>query len=320
MIQALLDRSHSNRYEDPAKMVHLASLASLAADACSPEAAGGDQQLADLRTQAWGQLGNALRVNGRMQEATDALKTASAHCSSGTGDLQVRALLLSQLSILHNFQREFDLAISLAEEAGRIYQSLGEPHLFARSLLHVSAAAVYSGDAERAIAILYEAIPLIDRERDPSMFLAAHHNLTLCYINLNQPEEAIAILHDARELYRECKDPLILVRATWQEGQLLRDVGHLHNAEAALVRARKSFMEYGLAYEVALVSLDLAEVYFQLGEMDSVRRTTAEAIPIFRSLRLGRETLAALLQLQQAAERGQAADPPVNPPEALQEE
>jgi hypothetical protein len=45
----------------------------------------------------------------------------------------------------------------------------------------------------------------------------------------------------------------------------------------------------------------------RLGEVDQVSQTVAETVPIFRSLRVGRETLAALLQLQKMADREQEA-------------
>lgn len=161
---------------------------------------------------------------------------------------------------------------------------------------------VYSDRPEEALSTLHEAIPLIDRVEDPRVFLAAHHNLARCYIDLGQPEEALAAYYQARDLYRNHNDSMILLRATWQEGQILREIGHLHNAEAALLRARQGFLESGLAYEAAMVSLDLAEVYKKAGLRDKLRRTIAEALPILRALRVSRETLAALLRLQEADE------------------
>ena len=54
--------------------------------------------------------------------------------------------------------------------------------------------------------------------------------------------------------------------------------------------------------EMAVVCLDLGEVYWKLGLLDRLRQCLAEAVPIFRSLRVSREVLACLLRLQQAAE------------------
>jgi len=51
-----------------------------------------------------------------------------------------------------------------------------------------------------------------------------------------------------------------------------------------------------------VICLDLGEVYWKLGQLDQLRRTIAQAVPIFRSLRVEREVLASLLRLQQAAE------------------
>jgi len=62
-------------------------------------------------------------------------------------------------------------------------------------------------------------------------------------------------------------------------------------------------MERGLAYEVAVVSLDLSSVYVKLGSVEELRQTVAETMPIFHSLRVGRDALGALIQLQQIADQ-----------------
>jgi len=305
IVRHLLDRSHEVRYENPRKMLHLAVLARTAAEACSAETVGGDEQLADLQSEAWRQVANALRVNGQMVEAEEALAIAFRSCERGTDSPEIRARLHSTLSSLRSFQRHFAEALEAAEESERIYVGLGKIHEVGGALVKKAIPILYSGDVEGAIEILHRAIPLIDRVEDPRLFLAAHHNLARCYIDLGQPEEALALYCQARDLYRNHSDSMILLRATWQEGQLLREVGHLHNAEAVLLRARQGFLEAGLAYEAAVVSLDLAEVYKKVGLTDKLRRTIAEALPIFRALGVNRETFASLLRLQDAAEPGE---------------
>jgi tetratricopeptide (TPR) repeat protein len=301
LIQCLIDRSHDARYQSPRKMLHLARLAHLASEACTTGAAGGDAVLADLQAQAWASLGNAQRVCGNLPEAEEAFVTSCRRAEHGSGSPRLLARVHLQVGALRMFQRRFEEALALVERAEKNSRESGERPLLAIALVQKATILVYSGEAEAAADLFRQAIPLIDREEDPYLFLAAHHNLAFCYINLDQPDEALALFVEIRPLYQECKDPLILLRATWQEGQLLREIGHLHSAKAALIRAREGFTEQGLAYETAAVCLDLADVYSKLGKTDELRQTIAEAMPIFRSLRLGREVLASLLRLQHTA-------------------
>jgi tetratricopeptide (TPR) repeat protein len=307
VVRALVDRSHASRYKDAGETLHFAHLARTAAEACSPEGAGGEMRLADLRARAWGQHANALRLSGRLQEAEEAFATARGYRQQGTGDPMLRAWLLERMTPLYIFQKLFKEAIEMCEEAGQVYQELGESHLLASTLIQKAIATLYSGEARHAGRILNQAIPLIDNEEDPHLLLAACHNLICCYIDLDRPDQALMLYVEARELYQELDDPLILLRATRQEGQLLRDLGHLRAAETALLRARKGYQEKGLAYEMALVSLDLASVYVKLGLVEEVKRTVLTTVPIFHALRVKVETLAALLQLQQVADQEQQA-------------
>lgn len=306
-VKMLTDHSHNVRYQDAQEMLHFAHLARLAAQACPSAGGHKDLRLADLRARAWGQYGNALRVTGRPREAEEALSIAQRHRKAGTGDPMLRAWLLTRVAPLAVFQGRFHEAAAMCAEAGEVYRELGENHLLAFTLVQKAIATLYSGDAETAIRILNQAIPLIDQREDSHLLFAACHNLIRCYIDLGRPDQALLLYTETRELYQELDDPLLLLRADWQEGQLLRDLGHLHDAEAVLVRARKGYMERKLAYEVALVSLDLASTYVKLGLVDELKRTVMTTVPIFHSLRVGVETLASLLQLQKVADQEQRA-------------
>jgi tetratricopeptide (TPR) repeat protein len=298
-IKYLVDTSHAVRYQDPARMLHLANLARLAAEACSVEAAGSEPRQADLRAQAWRQYGNSLRVLGRLLEAEEAISIARHHLETGTRDPLLRARFFTQTVSLRLAQRRFDEAIDLAEEAGQIYTELGDDHALASTLVQKAIASLYSGEGEESIRILNRAIPLIDAERDPNLLLSACHNLVRSYIELGRPEQALSLYSETRDLYRRSEDSLFKLRFAWQEGLLLRDLGHLRASETTLLQARQGFVDRELFYEAALISLDLAAVYVKLQAASEFKQTVAETVPIFRALRVERELLGSLLQLQQ---------------------
>jgi tetratricopeptide (TPR) repeat protein len=301
LVSCLIEHSQGYRYQRPDETLHWTDLARRAAEACTVETTGSDLRLADIRGRAWGHYGNALRICGRILESSEALATAQSYAAAGTGDPVIRARLLEQFASLAVLQSDFQKAYELNEVAGEIYRELGETQWMARTRVQQAIARLASGEPESAVDLLNRAIPMIDFEDEPQLLLAACHNLIRCYIDLDRPEQALALYGEARGLYQEFEDEMIQLRATWQEGQLLRDLRHLRAAEQALVLARQGFLEHGLAFEAAVVCLDLSSVYVKLGLVEDVKATVAEAIPIFRALGVDREVLASLIRLQQVA-------------------
>ena len=298
LVRWLIERSHGCRYSDPAEMLHWAHLGRIVADACSARDTRGERRLADLRARALGQFGNALRVGGKLANAEEAFVLAEKHREQGTGDLEVRAKLCEQRAALEIFERRFDDAV---DEAAGIHRMLGDGQGLARTLVQHGIVDLYRGEPEKGAQLLVRAIRLIDVAEDPNLLLAARHNLIRCHLDSGRISDATFLHLRTQEAYAGHRGPLLLLRATWQEGQLLRELGYLDFAEAALRRARHGFVERGLAYEAAVVSLDLAAVYARQGRDQETRVAFAETLPIFRAQKIGRETLAALVQLQQVA-------------------
>jgi tetratricopeptide (TPR) repeat protein len=307
LVQKLVEMSDAVRYESTSRMLHLADLARLAAEACTTPLVGSAPKRADLLALGWRQYANALRVSGRMREAEEAFAKAQRFCEEGTGDPPLRATLLTRLGSLRYFQRRFDEAIALDDEAIRIYSELSEDRSVAPIMVHKAIAQIYAGEPAAAVRTLNRAVPLIDNEGDPHLLLGACMNLIVAYLAMGEPEHALSLYFEARGLFQDFQDPLVALRAAWQEGLLLRDLGHVRAAEGALLRAREGFQERELHYEVAAISLDLSEVYLRLGEIGKLQEAVEQMVPIFQSLEVGREMLAALLQLQKADQQGRQA-------------
>jgi hypothetical protein len=66
--------------------------------------------------------------------------------------------------------------------------------------------------------------------------------------------------------------------------------------------AIQSLLAEETPYEVALVSLDLAALYAQQGRTEEMKRLAAGMMPVFSSLQIHREALAALTFWKQAVE------------------
>jgi tetratricopeptide (TPR) repeat protein len=264
------------------------------------ETLGSAEQLADLKAQARCQYAKALRISGQLRKAEEAFTEARQLLENGTGDPTIRADLLREMAQLRIVQRRFNEAILMADEAAHIYSDTGKDLSASRSMVTKAIAQHSAGEPDAATLTLNQAIPIIDAERNPGDLLAACHNLIGCYLDLEQPEQALSLYSKMRDLYRDFPgDPLITLRAGWQEGQILRDLGHLQSAKETLLQARRGFVEHQQINEAAMVSLDLMTVYLKLNDMESVRQAVAEMSPIFRSLGLDREILASLASLPQ---------------------
>ena len=257
----------------------------------------------DLKARAWAGLGNAHRVLADFRAAEQCFQVAESHLARGSGDRLERARLLDLKASLRNYQGRTEEAISLLNRAIAIYQRSGQRHLLGRALLSKGHVTMWTGDLETAIALLRQGLPLVDPERDPKLVVTSHHNLAYVLNELGQHREALAIVARTRQLYLEVGDRLNLLRLEFLEGQIALALGRLEQAEGIFREVRRSFSEKEMAFDAALATLDLAEVYARQGRSTEMQGLAQEMLPIFKSRELHREAIAALILFQQAAEK-----------------
>lgn len=297
LIRWLVERSHAFRYRDPEKVLELALLARLAADACSTEVAGSPARLADLRCRAWGQLGNALRICSRLTEAEEILSKSQEYCASGTGDPLLRGLVFEWLAPLHYFERRWTDARQVIKEAEAIYEDFGEDQLLPRARIQSSIFEIECGEPAKALSLLRGTIPLLGGE-EPYLLVAAYHNLARCYIDLGRPDEALSLSSATRSLTQSVKEPLIRARLAWQDGRIFQQLGDLKAAEAAFLRARQEFASLDLIFEVTLITHHLASVYLEMGAVDKLERSIAKTLSYCRARTISGEAKRSLEELQ----------------------
>jgi tetratricopeptide (TPR) repeat protein len=171
----------------------------------------------------------------------------------------------------------------------------------------MSSVQYFLGRPEEGIPLLYRALGLINPEQEPRLLLCARHNLAFYVSDCGRFEEAWTLYQQTRPLYRDFTDAWTQNRRKWVKGKIVRGLGQAAHAESLILAARDGFVAEGIPYDTALVSLELATLYAEQGRTADLKRLAEEMIPIFSSLHIHREALAALSFLRQAVEAERAS-------------
>jgi len=261
----------------------------------------GDELISDLEARTLAHLAGCLRVQSRFREADRVIVEAESALERGTGDQVELATVLEAKASLRRAQRRFADALGLTERAGRLYRRLGESSRLARTLINKSTLESYLDRRQRAIATLRRALSMLDPVAEPELWTSATYNLATALHEAGRAAEAVEKLAAVRPHLEATAGAVDRARFRWFEGVVARDASEPAAAERVFGEARDEFVRLGMAYEVALVSLDLAALYLDQGRSAETRRLAESMLPIFRSRDIHREATAALLLFHRAA-------------------
>jgi len=260
----------------------------------------GEDVIRDLALRSLAHQANAERALGRLREA-DRLFSKVLDSLVHSADPMVRAEILSLASSLDKDRRRFEAARALLDEALELYQAIGDRPLIGRTLLKEASLLYHAGEPEAAITTLEESLPLLAEGGDPQLLLYARHNLAdyLCAAGCHH--RAGEILRESHALFQAVSSPLIRLRQRWLEGKIALGTGDPERAEAAFREVQAGFLAQDIAYDAAMVSLDLVGLYLEQERHGEIRVLAGEILSIFRSLDVAREALTALLAFEKAA-------------------
>jgi tetratricopeptide (TPR) repeat protein len=299
LCRLLLDRSHEETIEAPVEGERLAALALTITEALDP-ARYCDRVLEDARARAWIAIANARRVAGDLWGSEHAIQTAEEHLRHGMRDCLEKALLLEHKACLRRAQRRFPEAARLFRRSISISLCTEQSRSAAQAIVGLALVEHYRGEPERSIQLLERAAGLIDPDEDARLYGCIQFNRINSLVETGKILEAQAILARNPGL-GQLLDEVSRLRIRWLEARIALALGRYTEALALLDEVRNGFVLRENSYDAAQASLELAAVHAGLGHVAAAQRLAREAQPIFQSLGIVREALAASILCRQAA-------------------
>jgi transcriptional regulator with XRE-family HTH domain len=252
----------------------------------------------------WAFIGNARRVAGDLAGSDEAFarvallwrSTASVHRVLDEG----RVLDLE--ASLRKHQGRFAEALALHERALTFTSPTDSGYI----LLNKAFTLEQMENYEDALATLQQAEAVVDEGREPRLMCVLRFNLAVNLCHLGRYEDAAILIPEIRRLAIQLGNGLDLIRVLWLDGRISAGLERRAEAITALEQVRMELIFRGIAYDVALVSLELAALYLEERRNEEVKVLCHQMAPIFRAQGVHREALAALRLFSEAVERDAA--------------
>lgn len=286
--------------DDADRAVELAELALAIAE----RVPGDEAQHREAQGYAWAHLGNARRVQGNLNGAEEGFSQFRRHWlpEEESASLLSKALVLGLESTLRREQRDLVRALDLLDQALAVDQGRWTPHL----LNNRARIFIERGEYEEAISILCRADALLPQDQEPRLRFGMNWNRASCLCHLERYEEAEMVLSEVLSCSAVVRRKLDAPRLRWVEGRVAAGFGKTAEALAALEEARESFLSRQIAYDAALVTLEIAALHLDAGRTAEVKELVREMAPVFESQGVHREALAALRLFKEAVQQEDA--------------
>jgi len=302
--ELLVDQSRQTLPQEPRQAEELARLALYVAERLDPDVHG-SRAIEAAQARAWTHLANTLRVLADFRQAEQAFDAAERHLSRSWLDPVDEAMILELKAAMRRAQGRYEEALELVDGAIALYREVNEPHHQGRALMVKGLTLQYKGDLEAAADGFRTSLFLLDGTREPRLLVMSQCNLVGCLHDGGHSAEAAVLVPEAKALIAQVGTRSDLLRLSWIEAKISVALRGWAAAEQAFRWIREELIQDGLAFDAALVSLDLAALYIRQGKTAEARSLAAEMLPVFKSRDVHREALAALIVFQRTAEMEQ---------------
>lgn len=307
-VEAQLAYSWELRFSAPREMLRHAERATVEALAClNAQNCGSEDARHDILCRAFAELANAFRVNSRYRSAQEALGRAFACFGHGTRNELLKAHVLSIQARLATDQRRYDLAQVLEDRALEIYQRNRLSHLTGQTLISKAKFFIEADEPARGIPLLRKALTLLVPGRDPALELAACFNLAWASAESGDFKEARKRVWGLAHKFEERGQTMNALRVRWLEGKIHLGLGDYEKAARDFATVRDAFASHDLAYDTALVSLELAVALREVGNWAEAEERLLESLATFGRLALNDYFRLTLTAFQECFERRQVA-------------
>ena len=296
----LCDESEKKAADDAGEALELADLARFVAHLLR---LGDSGEGFFVRLEGWAEalVANARRVAGDLDSAAKAFSRAWELWKEGSDEAHLlsESRLLDLEASLLRAQRRLEEALQRHAQA----LELARPDEVPSILVRKSVTLMIADECEDALACLIQAAPLLDRTTNPRLWWVLRHSQALILVRLGRAAEAEPMMAEVRGLAEQMRNSLDLVRAFYLAGMVDAGLGRTKAAIATLVQVCREFDALGYPFDYALVGLDLALLYRDESRWPAIRDLATRMVTIFQERRVHRETVAAVILFQEAAER-----------------
>lgn len=264
------------------------------------------ERLADLAIEIAEQTGDQIALGKSLRAKANALYALDRHAAAielhakaiarfeAAGDNSELARTLSGSIQPLLLLGRYDQALANGERARKIFQEQGNTHRLAR--LEINLGNIYHRQDRFAEALEFyqRAYQELLKHDDAEGLAAVLSNISLCYISLNDFPKALEIHQVARRHCEQKGMPILVAYADYNIAYLYFLRGEFGRAIQMLQEAATSARKADDAYQIALCSLDLSEIYLELNLSTEAGELGHSAHQSFQELGFGYEAAKAL--------------------------